>query len=288
MYAQFHEAFLAKYFGYHVLARATRALEENTGDALFYIRILRKNFSPWFYLSAFTMFIGIRESFYRRPRSRVLIILPVVVLGLYTVIRTKIHWYIIPAYPALAILVAHLLVHAFGNARSMAFGGLVAGVFLILLFHFTSLSLVPLVSLTISVGFFIIQRLLGQAVNRSIVLSLCLFLITVGLSSLRSLYLQGEAPIAQLAKFATPTDPSKQKPLILYGEIDTPVPLFYSNRPIEVARTPDEVTALLNDHHAKGILLAKQDIESLSHVFEVAVLAESSSFAYATIQATSK
>ncbi len=74
---------------------------------------------------------------------------------------------------------------------------------------------------------------------------------------------------------------SKSAPPADYSD---PAALFYSNRPILLARTLEDVTRFTDDHQAKRIILEKADLEILSNGYEVYVLAESEPDVYATIR----
>ena len=94
---------LKKFFGYHVFERSTQALEGHTGGWNFYQKAVFNKNKPWsvlFYLSLlYTLWAALRK----RDKSAILICVWVVsAYALYSLVKTKLHWYIIPIYPALA------------------------------------------------------------------------------------------------------------------------------------------------------------------------------------------
>lgn len=112
MLAQHGSSFLAEYIGYHVISRATQPLEGHEASPLFYIKILKHEFFPWFYLilPAFLAPFLVKGNSNYSKYSKDLILFSLIVLIGYTVSGTKLPWYIIPIYPTLAVLVASLLV----------------------------------------------------------------------------------------------------------------------------------------------------------------------------------
>src|SRR5579859_1872760 len=142
MYARLREVFLDQYFGFGLLARSTTPLEGNSGDILFYVRVLRDEFSPWFYLAPFALMFNLKALIHDRLKSPVLLVLSLLILGLYTVVATKLPWYIIPAYPSLAILIAHLIVQAYRGTQRLEFSALVVGLGAFVVLNLTTATLV--------------------------------------------------------------------------------------------------------------------------------------------------
>lgn len=284
--------FTEVYFGQQLFARTTGALEGNTGGRLFYLDILRQYFVPWFYLLPFALLLSLKENLRRQFRSRIFLIVALLVFALYTLVQTKLDWYIIPLYPALAILIASLIEQAFDSPRSIAFGAL------LLTTAATALLLVPLkVALLFGGGifcalFFFALRARRFA-HRPIAAALCAFLLVAGATQLQEpAPEQQEDSLAQLAVLARSSDGARDRePLIIYDnyyltEQFAPTPLFYSNRPILIARTSADIANFTADHQAKRIILAKEFLGSLVS-YKVTTVAEAGAFIYATIKAES-
>jgi 4-amino-4-deoxy-L-arabinose transferase-like glycosyltransferase len=106
-------AFTDYYFDYSILERVSRPLEGHGARRSYYlVRIFTGTANPWHWVGAFALvaFTGraIAHRF-RRPEDLVVVWFWVP-LAMLTVARTKLIWYIMPVYPALAIVTAAWLV----------------------------------------------------------------------------------------------------------------------------------------------------------------------------------
>lgn len=106
MVARYGWGFLDNYAGYQVLDRATRALEGNSHGWLYYFRVLGRGAFPWWVLGVVA---GARRVWRREWKHALPWLLMGVTLGLYTAVQTKLYWYVLPFYPALAMEVGRLL-----------------------------------------------------------------------------------------------------------------------------------------------------------------------------------
>ena len=287
MFAKHGRVFLDEYVGYHVIARSTRVIEGHVGGRFYYINELQKFFYPWYYLTPFALAINIKENLNSQARSRILLLLLVVVFGIYTVVRSKLSWYILPVYPALSILVASVGIQACRSDESLAFSALVVATLIVALT--APLKIVLLFGL---VGVFAI--LFSIAIRRPayqwIAFVMCAFFVAVGLDYLRPIFHPTDSPVAKLARIAGSTSPGDREPLIVFSEsarhsdYSSPAALFYSNRPILLARSLEDVTGFTTNHQVKRIILNKKDVEPLAKDYEVTVLAESEPDVYATLK----
>ena len=260
MYVWYGRAFIDEYFGYHVIARSTRTLEGHASGYFYYVGRLVDGFFPWCLLVPFAVISIIRRNYKDQSRAWVLLLLSALVFGLYTVIPTRRPWYIVPLYPALAILIA---------------------VFIGTLY----------------------QKYQSRPVYRRIVIAACAVLIIVGgLYSFVSLYLnqKPEEPVAKLSRVAQSTSPDDKDSLVLLSGVEpiySQIPLFYSNRPIQQTYTSSEPVsedakryvnyenlARVTLASTKRLILRKEDIPHLSVDYDIHVLAEDDSLAYATIK----
>jgi len=93
-----------KYFGFHIFTRATQAIEGHVGGINFYQKAIFNKNKPWsvllFISAAYVLFRAIR---YRERPSLLLSCWIVTSYVLFSLVKTKLHWYIIPIYPALAL-----------------------------------------------------------------------------------------------------------------------------------------------------------------------------------------
>lgn len=260
MYVWYGSAFVDEYFGYHVIARSTRTLEGHASGYFYYVGKLVDGFFPWCLLVPFAVTSIIRRNLKDRAHSWVLLLLGVLVFGLYTVIPTRRPWYIVPLYPALAILIAVFINNLYQGYQS------------------------------------------HPVYRRTVSAAGVLLIIVAGLYSFASLYLnrEPEEPVAKLARLAQSTSPDDKDPLVLLSgaePIYAQIPLFYSNRPIQqtyISPKPAGEDAERYVHFenleevtrasAKRIILRKEDIQRLSVDYDIHVIAEDESLAYATIK----
>ncbi|HKS29851.1 MAG TPA: glycosyltransferase family 39 protein [Pyrinomonadaceae bacterium] len=260
MYVKHGRAFIDEYIGYHVIARSTRTLEGNASGYFYYVGKLVDGFFPWCLLLPFAVVSFIRRNYKDGTRSWILLLLSALVFGLYTVIPTRRPWYIVPLYPASAILIAVFIGSLYRDYQS-------------------------------------------RPVYRRIIAAACALLILVGgLYSVLSLYLnrKPEEPVAKLARLAQSTSPGdKDSLLLLHGvePIYAQIPLFYSDRPVQQTYTSSkpksedavryvnyENLAEVTRDAPKPIILRKEEIERLSEDYDIRVIAEDDSLAYATIK----
>lgn len=253
-------SFIDEYIGYHVIARSTRTLEGNASGYFYYVGKLVDGFFPWCLLVPFALISSIRRSLKDKSRSWILLLLSGLVFGLYTVIPTRRPWYIIPLYPALAILMAIFISGLYQNYQSRPF------------------------------------------YRRAVAAASVVLILVGGLYSFLSLYLnhKPEEPVARLSRLAQSKSPyDKDSLLLLHGvePIYAQAPLFYSDRPIQQAYESSapasedakryvnyENLAEVTQAAAKRIILRREEIQRLSADYEIQVLAEDASLAYATIK----
>jgi hypothetical protein len=99
------------YVGYHMLSRTVQPLQGHAGGPFFYLGVLVKEQRPWFLLSfiavPYCTAVALRE---RRPEVGLFACWALAVLAVATVVRTRLEWYVMPIYPALAACNAILLV----------------------------------------------------------------------------------------------------------------------------------------------------------------------------------
>lgn len=95
---------IKSYFGFHIFKRAATSLEGHTGGLNFYQKVIFNKNKPWgvvFYGSlAYMIWLIIKD---KDKRAILIVSWAAAVFTICTVVRTKLHWYIVPIYPALAI-----------------------------------------------------------------------------------------------------------------------------------------------------------------------------------------
>lgn len=110
--------FYGPYFFYHIVARMARPLEGNIGGRFFYLETLAHHSFPWSFVALVSTVWQIKR---REFRGSVFWVLIAVTLVLYSLVSTKIDWYIFPVYPAIA-LEAGLLLSKIRGPRFLRFG----------------------------------------------------------------------------------------------------------------------------------------------------------------------
>lgn len=102
-------AFIGQLLGLDYWNRLTKAVDNHSAPPWYYLNQMVSGFTPWIYLLPFGLFLAIRG--YRKERNHdylFLLIWIIVVFCIFSVPMTKNFWYILPMYPAAALLVALL------------------------------------------------------------------------------------------------------------------------------------------------------------------------------------
>ena len=100
-------AFVNEYFYYHVWSRTLTAVEGHKGPYSFYFHEIGEKIHPWWASAPFAVVLNVWQV--KRARSSVVLLaLSVFVFVFYTLAQTKSTSYILPVYPALALLISEL------------------------------------------------------------------------------------------------------------------------------------------------------------------------------------
>jgi 4-amino-4-deoxy-L-arabinose transferase-like glycosyltransferase len=94
-------AFWHEYLGVQVLSRSTKQLDSHNNPPWFYVGVLSDYAAPWLLLLPFAVVRGMQK----KP-LREFMVFAVVVLGLFSAASTRLPQYIVPIYPALAVIAA--------------------------------------------------------------------------------------------------------------------------------------------------------------------------------------
>lgn len=112
--------------------------EGHLRDSFFYLRSLARGFPAWYVVVAFALAYAVYRAVRFRDRARILLLVAAAIpFAAFSASRSRIGWYIIPIYPALAILAAQVFVeiarsrHLFGEAGQKVGLLLIAVVWLI-------------------------------------------------------------------------------------------------------------------------------------------------------------
>lgn len=282
MLAEHGQAFLDQYMGYHVARRAWSPIESNVGPRHFYLLALPRGFYPWLFFLPFGLAAGIRELVSGRRRSLVPVLIACTVFGVFAVIRTKVGHYVLPAYPAFAILMAAALREALRAPAGLEFGGLVVAAACTALFAPRGLVL----GLGVALGALLVgAQLARRSPLRAIAALLTAFLLAVAADSISSLYRQEPSdPVKVLARMARSAQATDREPLVLLGIEEGPMALFYSDRPVPEVATLGELAPLTKRTGPTRVLLRQTQLAELSARYTVDIQGRADELVYALIQ----
>ena len=138
MYREFGMPFFREYLGKQTLARATSQLEHHNNPPWFFVEVLIAFASPWIFVFPFAAWNG-----RKRRELREYAVFAVVVFALFTVSQTRLPRYVVPMYPAIALVSAegieHWIMAASATRRHVVRGWLRAGLGAIAAFGFAAL-----------------------------------------------------------------------------------------------------------------------------------------------------
>ena len=106
MYRRFGQAFLDNYIGYHVLDRATSAIEDKGRPLYWYIIVMKVSMRLWFVALIPALALTVSRILKKDNRQVFLAIWAVFIFVLFSLATSKLKWYIVPIYPATALTVA--------------------------------------------------------------------------------------------------------------------------------------------------------------------------------------
>ena len=103
----------------HLVRRTIQPLDGHAGNAYFYIRVLINKYHPWILVGVVSAPLFLFRAVKDRYREFVFLsVWMFFILAVTTLVRTKLAWYIIPAYPALSISVAYCLAKVFNQNQA--------------------------------------------------------------------------------------------------------------------------------------------------------------------------
>jgi 4-amino-4-deoxy-L-arabinose transferase-like glycosyltransferase len=104
-FSNYGEQFVKGYFLNHLLERTTTAMDGHTGNFLTYFGVIPNKGRPWAIIGFCLIPVACWRIFSNREKKHILpVIWSVSVLLIFSVVKTKLHWYIMPLYPALSLL----------------------------------------------------------------------------------------------------------------------------------------------------------------------------------------
>ncbi|MBP8961119.1 glycosyltransferase family 39 protein [Patescibacteria group bacterium] len=109
MHQQFGMDFWANYIGYHVFDRAISAIEDKGQPFFWYLVVLKVSMRIWFVVLVPAFFYAISKAFRKQNDLVFILIWGVSIFLFFSIARSKLVWYIIPVYPAAVFLVGFFL-----------------------------------------------------------------------------------------------------------------------------------------------------------------------------------
>ena len=292
-YIQDGPAFLNQYLNATVIARIGEPVQGHPGNALTYIAYLRNQFFPWAYAIPFAILAFARDRFRARDGSWVIVVFPAIVFALYTLVQTKLVWYILPAYPALAILVAALLMSAVqGDRAALLSVGLTPIAAVLSVPNAIQPDPPLLVVAAVGVTCVIIagaRVLKGASAPAAVAVIATFFLVTVAIRAV-GLYTAGDLPTVAIADATRVAVAGQPVPLVLFIANPDRVTdfdvshslLFYSHRPVRVAVGPAAFEQVVGCR-AQDVVLATTDIPSIPSTYTFSAVGTAAPFTQGTV-----
>lgn len=104
--AHYGKFFVDNYFLKHLLRRTGGAMEGHQGGFFTYFGVIPNKGRPWGAIGLLVLFIALARLFWKKEKSNLLLLVWIfLALLIFSAAKTKLHWYILPLYPALAILI---------------------------------------------------------------------------------------------------------------------------------------------------------------------------------------
>ena len=107
-------AFLSEFFGIHHFQRFSSPMDNHSGPLVYYILSILAGMFPWSIFALPTLLLVVRQLRQGTPHQCALVFVTawiVLYVGIFSLASTKLPNYILPAYPALAIVAAYFYQH---------------------------------------------------------------------------------------------------------------------------------------------------------------------------------
>jgi len=113
-FMHYGQGFIRGYFIKHLLIRTTTTVEGHTGDLFTYFGVLGNKGRPWGIFGIIAIFFIFYRIIIKRENKHLLpFTWAIGVFIVFSLVKTKLHWYIVPIYPALAVLISYAFVNLF-------------------------------------------------------------------------------------------------------------------------------------------------------------------------------
>lgn len=280
MFVKYGENFFYEYVTYHILQRATTEAFGHFTARYFVVQTLYEHFYPWFFLVVPALLFAAAEILQGQSRSRVLLLEIILVSALYTSTTNAIHWYFVPLYPALAILIAVVVVEAIRSPMGLSF-------WTVCLSAVLAATRAPKKFVLLVASYLAMALVARKWLPHLLAGGCALFLTVVGTFELLPLYSRPVEPAAVLASAAGRKDNADHKELLLFPESlwwSRQIVAFYSDRTIQQAATVADLAALLDGGRALLILLPKNEIAEVGECCMLDIEARAGDLVYGTLR----
>jgi hypothetical protein len=104
MYFKYGITFLDNYIGYHVIDRAASAIEDKGNPWWWYVILIKVTMRLWFVVLLGAFPYAMYRVFKRDARITPIFLWFLLIFGVFSLAKSKLAWYIMPLYPAAALL----------------------------------------------------------------------------------------------------------------------------------------------------------------------------------------
>jgi 4-amino-4-deoxy-L-arabinose transferase-like glycosyltransferase len=251
----------------------------------FYLEQLGSQFSPWIQLLPFAVAGVLHDTAHKDRRARLLLLVFGPAFVVCSIMPTKVPWYMVPLLPAFALSIAVILTAAWKSAASYEWSAVafVAGLLWVTSSLPARAKLAGLVGTGIVLG---LPLLLGAGSNwhRFITTALVGSLVAVGMARVKELFRLDERPVATLARLAHKPPGETRDTLFLGPGLNWPSALFYSDRPVSIAASLEELAGFAPPGH-RDVILSDSDLERLVRRCAIEPLADARGYAYVRVTA---
>lgn len=106
-FLHYGKEFIADSFIKHLFTRVAHSVEGHEGNLLTYFKAISNKGRPWGIAAFFIIPIALWQIFIKKERVKIAlpVIWAVTTIIIFSLVSTKLHWYIVPIYPAISILI---------------------------------------------------------------------------------------------------------------------------------------------------------------------------------------
>ncbi len=110
-YLQYGDIFAAHFLGSKILESVNSEIAGHGGSVFYYVTKILRESRPWCFIFPISIAFGIVQSLKNNRMADFLLVWFFVVFIVFSLAKTKLHWYIQPVYPPLALLTAMGIMH---------------------------------------------------------------------------------------------------------------------------------------------------------------------------------